>query len=133
MRLIKAETTKIEKASKQTEDAAEELEQSLPQLEAAAEGMANAEVTVEFIKEGVIQGGEYGAIGRKIIQYQSKEKAIQDCIMALRDNEKLNVDDTMKMIRRLSAKQFKNMVKARRLINFCQTGSVHGMQQQMGY
>ena len=68
-RLIKAETTKIERASKEVEDAAQELEDNMPMLEAAAEGMANAEINVEFIKEGVIQGGEYGAIGRKIIQY----------------------------------------------------------------
>ena len=88
-------------------------------LEAAAEGMSNAEVNADFIINGVIQDTEYGAIGRAIIKYQSKEKAIQDLILELRNNEKLSVEDTMKLIRKLSAKQFKNMVKSRKLINYC--------------
>lgn len=44
------------------------------------------EMTPEVVIENIIQGGPMGEIGRKIIQYDSKEKAIQDAIMALRDN-----------------------------------------------
>ena len=43
-------------------------------------------MTPEFIIENVIQGGAMNDIGRKIIAYNAKEKAIQDAIMALRDN-----------------------------------------------
>ena len=36
--------------------------------------------------------------------------------MSLRDNDKMSVGDTMKMVRKLAAKQFKNMVKTRKLV-----------------
>ena len=78
--------------------------------------MSTAEVDVEYIKNNVVQGTQFGAIGRKMIYYQAKEQAIQDCIMSLRDNDKMSVGDTMKMVRKLAAKQFKNMVKTRKLV-----------------
>ena len=70
--------------------------------------------------------GPMGEIGRKIIKYQSKEKAIQDAILSLRDNTQLSVQDTMSCIRQLSKTQFRNSWKVTRLINFCQTGGRDG-------
>ena len=52
-----------------------------------------------MIIENIVQDGPMGEMGRKIIKYQAKEKAIQDAILALRDNQQLSVDDTMKLIR----------------------------------
>ena len=81
-----------------------------------------AELTVETVVEKMIKGGPLGEVGHKIIKYQSKEKAIQDAIMALRDNSQLGVEETVKMIRQLSKTQFRNSWKASRLIRYCQTG-----------
>lgn len=58
-------------------------------------------------------------IARKIIKYQSKERAIQDAILALRENDRLSVEDTIKTIRQLSKTQFRNQWKALRLIAYC--------------
>lgn len=87
--MIKRENTKIEKARKKEENANEVLDDMIPKLEAVTnEGEdGSAELTVEKIIETMItDGGPYGEIGRNIIKYQSKEKAIQDAILALRDN-----------------------------------------------
>ena len=54
MKMIKSENEKIERASKMAEDAAVYIEESIPKLEAVAEGMVNAELTADFIKEGII-------------------------------------------------------------------------------
>ena len=75
-------------------------------------------MTPEFIIENVIQGGAMNEIGRKIIAYNAKEKAIQDAIMALRDNNQLTVQDTMATIRGLAKRQFKNEWKANQLIAY---------------
>ena len=61
-----------------------------------------------------------GEIGRKIIQYNAKERAIQDAIMALRDNNQLSVQDTMATIRSLAKRQFKNEWKATKLIQYAE-------------
>ena len=63
------------------------MEQIIPKLEAVAgEESNNEELTAETIIEKMIVDGPMGEIGHKIIKYQSKEKAIQDAILALRDN-----------------------------------------------
>ena len=77
-----------------------------------------------MIMEQIVQDGPMGEMGRKIIKYQAKEKAIQDAILALRDNQQLTVDDTMKLIRQLSKTQYRNNWKANRLLRYCQTGQV---------
>lgn len=84
---IKRENTKIERARKVEEDANDLLEQIIPKLEAVAGEESNSEeLTAETIIEKMIVDGPMGEIGHKIIKYQSKEKAIQDAILALRDN-----------------------------------------------
>ena len=42
----------------------------------------------------MVTGGPLGEVGRKIIKYQAKEKAIQDAILALRDNSQMSVQET---------------------------------------
>ena len=100
----------------------------IPKLEASVSADDNGqsqELTVEKVVETMIQEtGPLGEIGRKIIKYQSKEKAIQDAIMALRDNSQLSVQDTQACIRQLSKTQFRNSWKANRLIQYCMVGSV---------
>lgn len=93
--MIKRENTKIERARKHEEDANEVLEEIIPKLEAAAGGEGEAEeLTCETVIEKMVTGGPQGEIGRKIIKYQAKEKAIQDAILALRDNSQMSVQET---------------------------------------
>ena len=82
--------------------------------------MSSTEIDVEYIKNSIVTDTQFGMIGRKIIHYQAKEQAIQDCIMSLRDNDKIEVTDTMKMVRKLAAKQFKSMWKTRKLVTVIQ-------------
>jgi len=100
-------------------------------LKAAAESCGSTEVNVDYIVNNVIQGGKHAEIVKKIVHYKTKEMAINDCILDLRSNSKLPIEQNMMLIRQLSSKQFKVMIKNRKLINYIQTGSVHGMQQQM--
>ena len=113
------------------EDASHILEENIPKLEANVKGLSAVELNVDFIIANVIEDGPHGQIGRKIIHYQSKQAAIQECINALKESDKVSVEDTIKMVRNLSGKQFKCMIKAQRLINYVQTGSKYGMQQHM--
>ena len=54
MKVMKAETEKIERARKVTEDAAVFIEEAIPKLEDAVEAMTTAEVNAEFVIKGVI-------------------------------------------------------------------------------
>ena len=76
-------------------------------------------MTAENIIQNIVQDGAMGEIGRKIIKYQAKEKAIQDCILALRDNSQMSTTDTMNCIRQLSKTQFRNSWKMTRLVRYC--------------
>ena len=92
--MIKRENTKIERARKHEEDANEVLEEIIPKLESAAGGDEAEELTCETVIEKMVTGGPLGEVGRKIIKYQAKEKAIQDAILALRDNSQMSVQET---------------------------------------
>ena len=96
-----------------------------PKMEAIIESLAETpEMTADSVIEGIINDGPMGQYGRRIIKYQSKEMAIQDAIMAIRDCP-LSVDDTLGEIRNLARSQFKNRWKANRLINhYCQTHTI---------
>ena len=120
--VIKHETAKLEQASAQAEEAGHKLEDIIPKLQGAADAMQQTDIDVEYIKNCVVQNTQYGTIGRKIIHYQAKEQAIQDCILSLRDNDKMEVGDTMRLVRKLAAKQFKNLVKTRKLVTVIQQG-----------
>ena len=94
----------MQRARKAEEDANAELEELIPRMEATVASLGEVEeLTLEKVIEGVVQdNGHHGEFGRKIIKYQSKEKAIQDCILAIRDNTQLSVEDTSSTIRQLS-------------------------------
>ena len=122
---IKKQCKTVDKALKREQAANDVFEELLPKLEATAESLSETqELTIETVIESMIGDGPYGEIGRKIIKYQAKERAIQDTILAIRDNQHLTVEDTMKTIRMLSNTQFRNQWKANRLIRYCQTGQV---------
>lgn len=63
------------------------------------DSLADEQLTVETIVQGFVEDGPMGHIGRKIIKCKAKEMAIQDAIMAIRENNSLSVEDTQKMIR----------------------------------
>ena len=65
-------------ARKKEEDANEQLEQLLPRLEATVATLTDSDelLTVESIIARVVQDGDLGEVGRKIIKYQAKERAI---------------------------------------------------------
>ncbi len=51
----------------------------------------------------------------KIIYYEAKRHAIEDCMIALKSNDDMSLSEKLKFIRRLSAKQFMTMVKKNKL------------------
>ncbi len=51
----------------------------------------------------------------KIIYYEAKRHAIEDCMIALKANDDLTLGEKLKFIRRLSAKQFMTIVKKSKL------------------
>ena len=59
------------------ENANEVFEEFIPKLEATAESLSTVnELTVEAVVGNMIEDGPMGEVGRKIIKYQSKERAI---------------------------------------------------------
>lgn len=92
----------------------------VPVLEDVCEGLNGIEeLTPEVIEESLIEDGPFGQFGRAIIKYQSKAHALQDLILDLRENDRLSVEETMKVTRELSRKQFRNQFKANRLLEHC--------------
>ena len=56
-------------------------------MEATCEALSSVEeLTVAAVVEQFVQDGPQGEVGRLIIKYQAKEKALQDVVLALRDN-----------------------------------------------
>jgi hypothetical protein len=51
----------------------------------------------------------------KIIYYEAKRHAIDDCMIALKSNDDITLSEKLKFIRRLSAKQFMTIVKKSKL------------------
>jgi hypothetical protein len=56
----------------------------------------------------------------KLIELESKILALEDCMSALKLNENIPVLDLMKMVRKLSNKQFKCINKKDKLIRYAQ-------------
>ncbi len=51
----------------------------------------------------------------RIIYYEAKRHAIEDCMLVLKANDDLTLSEKLKFIRRLSAKQFMTIVKKSKL------------------
>ena len=77
-KILKQESAKIENARTREEKASDALDELLPKLESTVEafGECSDELTMETVVESMVQDGPMGEIGRKIIKYQAKEKAI---------------------------------------------------------
>jgi len=101
---ISYESAKLERSNLTTEEAAHFLEEKMDALKAAAESCGSAEVNVDYIINNVIQGGKQSEIVNKIVHYKTKEAAINDCILDLRSNSKLPIEQNMMLIRQLSSK-----------------------------
>ena len=54
----------------------------------------------------------------KIIEYDSKFHAINDLMIMLRGNDDLSVGETIKIVRKLSNKQFKLLTKRNKLLRY---------------
>ena len=54
-------------------------------------------------------------VGLKIMQYEAREKAIQDMLTVLQGDENLEWQQAMVIVRRLARKQFNAQTKAKRL------------------
>ncbi len=54
----------------------------------------------------------------RIIEYDAKIRAIEDCVNALRLSEDLPIMEVMKHIRKLSNKQYKYIFKKEKLIRY---------------
>jgi len=83
---------------------------------------------VESIQNEVLQAapGPPGieAVAKKILYYQAKDQAIQDCLFSLRDQENTDLQQSLKLVRRLGKKQFNAFSKKQRLIKAVQTGQL---------
>ena len=49
------------------------------------------------------------------MKYVAKDQALGDCIRYLKENDNLDVDEGIKLVRDLSKKQFSCMVKCRKM------------------
>jgi hypothetical protein len=56
------------------------------------------------------------AISQRILYYDAKIKAIDDCLAILKTNEAMALSESLKIIRKLSKKQFNAIVKKGKLI-----------------
>ncbi len=57
-------------------------------------------------------------IVKRIIEYESRFHAISDCLILLKANEDMPVSEMLKIIRKLSNKQFKLIFKRNKLIRY---------------
>ena len=76
--MLKQENRKVERARKAEEQAADLMEQMIPKMEATCASLSEfRELTADQVVESmVIEQGPIPELGRKIIRYQAKEKAI---------------------------------------------------------
>lgn len=56
----------------------------------------------------------------KALEYETKVHSIEDCMIAIKNNENISVGDGLKIVRKLANKQFKSMVKKEKLVRFAQ-------------
>ena len=56
----------------------------------------------------------------RFIKYQAKDQALGDAIRYLKENDNLDVDEGLKLVRELSKKQYSAMVKWHKMMRFAQ-------------
>lgn len=56
--------------------------------------------------------------GLKLVEIESKILALEDCMTALKMNESLSLADGMKIMRKLSNKQFKLKIKKDKVLRY---------------
>ena len=56
----------------------------------------------------------------RFIKYQAKDQALGDAIRYLKENDNLDVDEGLKLVRDLSKKQYGAMVKWHKMMRFAQ-------------
>eukprot|EP00349_Pseudokeronopsis_sp_Brazil_P004646 CAMPEP_0202967154 /NCGR_PEP_ID=MMETSP1396-20130829/11935_1 /ASSEMBLY_ACC=CAM_ASM_000872 /TAXON_ID= /ORGANISM="Pseudokeronopsis sp., Strain Brazil" /LENGTH=82 /DNA_ID=CAMNT_0049691899 /DNA_START=930 /DNA_END=1178 /DNA_ORIENTATION=+ len=55
------------------------------------------------------------SISEKILYYESKKHAIEDCLVVIKQNEDMRMHEMLKLVRKLSSKQFMTIVKISKL------------------
>ena len=55
-------------------------------------------------------------VSKKIVYYDAKLRAIDDCLNVLKTNEDMGLSASLKIIRKLSSKQFNAIVKRGKLM-----------------
>ena len=99
----------------------ESLKQLLPKLESSV-----AQQNVVIDKDYVLcqmQADKHQETMNMLVKCASKERAIQDCISAIRDNsDELPLAQSLSLVRQLALKQFRNQSKVMRIQAFLTSG-----------
>ena len=57
---------------------------------------------------------------QKLVYYDAKISAINDCLAILKNNENISVADNIKTVRKLSSKQFRLLIKRNKIAVYLQ-------------
>ena len=114
---IKGEINRIREVERQETEMIATFEKLIPKLQTTLENVQNSEITVESI-QGEVLKSEHPEFTDHFIKYDVKEKALGDAIRYLYENDNLDIDDGLKIVRDLAKKQYSALNKKRKLVAF---------------